>query len=169
VKALLHAVLALLLAGLQAALLRHVGGGAFTLCLPAALLVHLALTTELVEGAVAAAAVGFVLDVAGGGTRGLLTSLAVATYLGLRGIRVGVEVRGRASFAALSGLAAFVLPAGAVAVSRLVAPAGVQPSWALLPRIALAALLTGLVAPLLLMGLRRLDALFGERPSELAG
>jgi rod shape-determining protein MreD len=169
VKALLHAALALLLAGLQAALLRHVGGGAFTLCLPAALLVHLALTTELVEGAVAAAAVGYVLDVAGGGTRGLLTSLAVATYLGLRVIRVGVEVRGLASFAALSGVAAFAVSAGAVAVSRLASPAAVQPSWALLPRAALAALLTGLVAPFLLLGLRRLDALFGERPSELAG
>jgi hypothetical protein len=169
VKALLHTALALLLAGLQAALLHHLGGGAFTLCLPAALLVHLALTTELVEGAVAAAAGGYVLDVAGGGTRGLLTSTAVATFLAVRVIRVAVEVRGLASFGALTGVAAFALSAGAVALARLASPAEVQPSWALLPRVALAALLTGLVAPLLLLGLRRLDALFGERPSELAG
>jgi len=169
VKALLHAALALVLAGLQAALLRHLGGGAFTLCLPAVLLVHLALTAELVEGAVAAAAVGYLMDVVGGGTRGLLTSLAVATYLAVRVIRIGFEVRGPARFAALSGLAAFGVSSGGVVLGRVVAPPELQPPWALLPRVLLAALLTALVAPLLLWGLRRIDALFGERPSELAG
>jgi rod shape-determining protein MreD len=168
VRPLLHALLALALSGVQAALLRHVGGGAFTLCLPVVLLVHLALTTELVDGAVAAFAVGYVLDVAGGGTKGLLTSLAVATFLAVRAIRVGVEVRGWAPFAALCGLSTFGLSAGAVAISRSVSPEALRPSWELLPRVALAALLTGLVSPLLLLGLRRLDAAFGERPSELA-
>jgi len=168
-RALLHGVLALLLAGLQAALLHHLGGGAFTLCLPAVLLVDLALSAELVEGAVAAASVGFVLDVTGGGTRGLLTSLAVATFLAVRFVRGAVEVRGRLPFAAVSALAAFGLSAGAVALGRSVAPPELQPSWGLLPRVVLAALLTGLLAPLLHLGLRRLDALFGERPSELAG
>jgi len=168
VKPLLHAALALALVGLQSALLRHVGGGAFTLCLPVALLVHLSLTVELVEGAVAAAAVGYVLDVASGGTKGLLTSLAVATFLAVRIIRLAVDVRGRAGFAALCGLAAFGLSAGAVALSRSVTPPELRPVWSLVPRIALAALLTGLLAPLLLWGLRRLDGLFGERASDLA-
>jgi hypothetical protein len=167
-RPLLHALLALALAGLQAALLRHVGGGAFTLALPVVLLVHLALTAELVDGAVAAAAVGYILDLAGGGTKGLLTSLAVATFLAVRVIRVGVEVRGWAPFAALCGLAAFGLSAGALAISRSVAPVELRPSWELVPRVALAALLTALVSPLLLWGLRRLDTAFGERRSELA-
>ncbi len=167
-KPAIHAVLALALASLQAALLSHVGGGAFTLCLPVVLLVHLALTAELVEGSVAAAAVGYVLDVAGGGTKGLLTSLAVATFLAVRVIRMAVEVRGWAPFAALSGLAAFGLTTGSLAISRSVSPVQLRPSWELLPRVALAALLTALVAPLLLWGLRRLDAALGEQASEFA-
>lgn len=164
----LHAAVALALAGLQAALLHHLGGGAFTLCLPVVLVVHLALTTELVDGALAAAGVGFVLDVAGGGTKGLLTALAVVAYLAVRLIRQGVEVRGWASRAAVSGLAAFALSAGAVAITRSVAAPELRPSWALLPRIALGALLTALASPLLLWGLRRLDGLLGEQASELA-
>jgi rod shape-determining protein MreD len=164
----LHAALALVLVGLQAALLRHLGGGAFTLGLPVILLIHLALTTELVDGAVAAAAVGYVLDVASGGTKGLLTSLAVATFLAVRLIRVGVEVRGWAGFAALCGLAALGLSAAAVAITRSVAPPELRPGWALLPRMALAALLTALASPLLLWGLRRLDAALGEQASDLA-
>ena len=168
VRPLLHAALALALAGLQAALLRHLGGGAFTLFLPVVLLVHLALTAPLVDGALAAAGIGFVLDVAGGGTKGLITALAVATFLAVRLIRRGVEVRGWAPFAALSGLAAFGLLASAVAVNRSVASPELWPPWALLPRIALAALLTALLSPLMLWGLRRLDGLLGEQPSDLA-
>jgi hypothetical protein len=167
VKPLLLSLLALVLTGLQAALLRHAGGGAFTLFLPVALLVHLAITADLVDGAVAAAAIGYVLDVSSGGTKGLLTSLAVATFLGIRVIRIGVEVQGWAGFAALCGLSAFGLSAGALALTRLAAPPEVRPSWELLPRIALGALLTMLAAPLLRLGLRRLDGLFSERAPEL--
>jgi rod shape-determining protein MreD len=163
----LHALVALVLTGLQAALLHQVGGGAFTLFLPVALLVHLAITAELVDGAVAAAAVGYVLDVSSGGTKGLLTSLAVATFLGIRIVRIAVEVRGWAGFAALCGLAAFCLPVGALALTRSVALVELRPSWELLPRIALGALLTMLAAPLLRWGLRRLDGLFSERAPEL--
>jgi rod shape-determining protein MreD len=168
VKPLLHAALAVALSGLQAALLRQVGGGAFTLFLPVALLVHLAITTDLVDGTVAAAAVGYVLDVSSGGTKGLLTSLAVATYLGIRVIRVGVEVRGWAGFAALCGLAAFAISAGALALARAAAPLEGRPGWDLLPRILLGALLTALMAPLLRLGLRRVDGLFKDRAPELA-
>jgi hypothetical protein len=164
----IHAVLALVLAGLQAALLAHLGGGAFTLYLPVVLLVHLALTTDLIDGTVAAASVGYVLDVTGGGTKGLLTSLAVATFLAVRVIRMAVEVRGWAPFAALCGLAAFGLSAGAVSITRSVAPSELRPPWELLSRVALASLLTALLSPLLLRGLRRLDAALGERASDLA-
>jgi len=166
-RPLLHTAVALVLAGLQAALLRHLGGGAFTLCLPVVLLVHLALTAGLVDGALAAAGVGFVLDIAGGGTKGLLTGLGVATFLAIRVIRQGVEVRGVASFTALSGLAAFGLSAAAVAITRAAAPLELRPSWELLPRMGLAALLTALASPFLLWGLVRLDGLFREQTPEL--
>jgi rod shape-determining protein MreD len=168
VKPLLHAVLAVALSGLQAALLHQVGGGAFTLFLPVILLVHLAITTDRVDGAVAAAAVGYVLDVGGGGTKGLLTSLAVATFLGIRVIRVGVEVRGWAGFAALCGLSAFAISTTALALTRAAAPAELRPGWDLLPRVLLGAFLTALVAPLLGLLLRRIDGLFKERAPELA-
>lgn len=166
-RPLLHAMVALVLAGLQAALLRQVGGGAFTLFLPVAMLVHLALTAELGEGAVAAAAVGYVLDVSSGGTKGLLTSLAVGTFLAIRFLQVAVEVRGWAGFAALCGLAAFGISAGALALTRAVAPTELRPSWELLPRVALGAMLTALASPLLRWGLLRLDGLFRERIAEL--
>jgi hypothetical protein len=169
VKPVLHALLALLLAGVQAALLCHLGGGAFTLVLPAVLLVHLALGGGLLEGAVGAAGVGYVLDVTAGDAKGLLTALAVGCFLLVRAIGAGVHVRGRGGFALLSALAALGLPAAAVALTRAVVAPELQPSWDLLPRIALAALLTGLAAPLLQLGLRRLDAALGEETSDLAG
>jgi rod shape-determining protein MreD len=169
VKPLLHALLALLLAGLQAALLRHLGGGSVTLVLPAVLLVHLALTAGLLEGAVGAAAVGYVLDVTAGDTKGLLTALGVGCFVLVRVIGAAVHVHTRAGFALLSGLAALALPSAAVALTRAVVGPELRPGWELLPRIALAALLTGLVAPLLQAGLRRLDAALGEETSDLAG
>jgi rod shape-determining protein MreD len=168
VKPALHAVLALVLIGLQAALLRHVGGGAFTLAVPVILLVHLALTADLTEGTVAAAAVGYVLDVASGGTKGLLTSLAVATFLAVRVVRLAVEVHGWAGFAALCGLAVLGFSSAAVAVTRWVSPPEVQPLWGLLPRMAMAALLTAAISPSLFWGLRRLDAALGHQVSDLA-
>jgi hypothetical protein len=168
-KPVLHALMALLLAGLQAALLHHVGGGAFTLVLPAILLVHLALTTGLLEGAVGAAGVGYVLDVTAGDTKGLLTALAVGCFALVRAIGAGVHVRTRAGFALLSALAALGLPSAAVAFNRAVLEPELRPGWELLPRIALAAILTGLVAPLLQVALQRVDAALGEETSDLAG
>jgi rod shape-determining protein MreD len=169
VKAVLHALLALLLAGLQAALLRHLGGGSFTMVLPAVLLVHLALTAGLLEGAVGAAGVGYVLDVTAGDTKGLLTALAVACFTLTRVIGAAVHVRGRAGFALLSAFAALTLPSAAVAFTRAVVAAELRPGWELLPRIALSALLTGLLAPLLQAALQRLDAALGEQTSDLVG
>jgi rod shape-determining protein MreD len=167
VKPLALALAALLLAAVQAALLRHVGGGAVSLCLLAPVLVHLALTAGNVDGAVGAAAVGFVLDLTSGTVKGLLTSLAVAVFLAARLLGAAVDVRGRVGFAILSGAGALGLSAGAVALQRAVALPEVQPGWALLPRLIVEALLTGLAAPLVQLGLRRLDALFGAEEPDL--
>jgi len=160
---------ALLLATLQAALLRHVGGGAFSLCLPAAVVVHLALGAGNVEGAVGAAGVGLVLDLALGTPKGLFTSLAVLVFLVARAVGTAVHVQGRIGYAVLTGAAALALAVGALGLTRLVALPEAQPGWDLLPRAVLEAALTGLLAPLIQAGLRRLDGLLGDEAPELVG
>jgi rod shape-determining protein MreD len=169
VRPLAHAVLALLLVALQGALLRYLGGGTFSLCLVAAVLVHLALHAGNVDGAVGAAGVGYVLDLATGTPKGLMTSLAVAVFVVTRLVGAAVHVRGRAGFAALTAAAALGLSAGALALQRLAATPEVQPSWDLWPRLLVEALLSGAAAPLVLLVLRRLDALLGEEEPDLIG
>ena len=77
-------------------------------------------------------------------------------------------MRGWAAFAALCGLAASASRPARWPSPASVAPLELRPTWALLPRVALAALLTALLSPLLLWGLRRLDAALGQQASELA-
>jgi rod shape-determining protein MreD len=162
VRLAVHAAVAVLLLALQAALLRHLGGGMVSVCLLAPLLVHLALSAGSVEGALGAAVLGALLDVAAGTPGGLLTGLAVAAFLAARLVGAAVDVRGRLGFAALSGAAALLLSAGAVALQRLGAAPEIRPGWALLPRLLLEAAVTGLCAPLVLRLLNRLDAWLGE-------
>ena len=168
-RPLAHLLLALLLATVRAALTRHLGGGAVTVCLLAPALVHLALGAGNVDGAVGAAGVGYVLDLTAGTPRGLLTSLAVAVFLVVRLVGAGVDVRGRLGFALLSGGAALGLSVGALALLRAAAPPESQPGWGLLPRLLVEAALTGLLAPLLQRAFRRLDALLGEEEPDLIG
>jgi hypothetical protein len=169
VKPVAYVLMALLLAALQASLLHHLGGGAFSLCLLAPLLVHLALGAGNVDGAVGAAGVGYVLDLAAGTPKGLLTGLAVAAFLVTRLVNAGVHVRGRLGFALLSAAATLGLSAGAVALLFLAAAPEVRPGWSLLPRMALEAALTGLAAPLLLLLLRRVDGWLGAEEPDLIG
>jgi rod shape-determining protein MreD len=167
VKPLAHAALALLLAALQAALLRHLGGGAVAVCLLAPSLVHLALTAGIVDGAVGAAGVGYVLDLTAGTPKGLMTFLAVAVFVAARLVTAAVEVRGRLGFALLSAAAAAGLSAGAIALQRVAVLPEAAPGWGLLPRLLVEALLTGLAAPLVQLALRRLDAMLGAEEPDL--
>jgi len=162
-------VLAVVLAGLQAAGTRHLGGGTVTACLLVPVLVHLALTAGNVDGAVGAAAVGYVLDLAAGTPKGLMTFLAVALFLAVRFTGMAVDVRGRIGFVLLSAAGALGLSAGAVALQRVVAAPEAAPGWGLLPRLLIEAVLTGLAAPLLQLLLRRLDALLGGEEPDLIG
>ncbi len=166
-KPLAHVALALLLATLQAVLARHLGGGAVTACLLAPSLIHLALTAGNVDGAVGAAGVGYVLDLTWGTPKGLMTFLAVAVFLAARLLGAGVDVRGRLGFALLSAAGALGLSIGAVALQRVAALPEAQPGWGLWLRLLVEALLTGLAAPLVLLALRRLDALLGAEESDL--
>jgi rod shape-determining protein MreD len=160
VKSLLHVLFALLLSALQAALLRWLGGGGFSLMLPVACVVYIALHAGTVEGALAAAGVGLGLDLALGTTRGVLTFLAVATFLMVRAVNAAVDVRDRWRFAALTAAATLIFSLGALTLYRIAAPLDVLPGIRLVPRVLLEAVLTGLASPLVLEAMKRIDGLF---------
>jgi rod shape-determining protein MreD len=159
-KPLAHVLFALLLAAAQASILRWVGGGWFSLALPVACVVYLGLHGGNVDGSVAAAGVGYVMDLVAGTPKGLMTFLAVALFLGVRAVSAAVDVRSRVAFGLLSGAGAVFLSLGALLLTRYTAPAEAAPGAILLPRMLGEGLLTGLFSPLVLLGLRRLDTLF---------
>jgi rod shape-determining protein MreD len=160
VKPLAHVFFALALAAVQASLLRWVGGGWFSLVLPAACVVYLGLNGGNVDGSVASAGVGYVMDLMAGSPKGLMTFLAVLLFLAVRAVSAAVDVRSRAAFALLSGLGAIFLSFGAFVLTRYTAPAESAPGATLLPRILLEGVLTAALSPLVLAGLRRVDGLF---------
>ncbi len=158
-KPLLQVLFALVLSGLQAAVLRWVGGGSFSVMLPAACVVYLAIHGGNVDGSVGAAGVGLVLDVVGGTTPGLMTFLAVTSFLLVRAVNAAVDVRGLWGFAALTVAATLVLSVGTLVLSRVATPVEVAPGLRLVPRMLLEALLTGALSPLVHGGMKRIDGL----------
>jgi rod shape-determining protein MreD len=160
VKPVAHVLFALVLAGVQAALLRWLGGGSFALALPAACVVYVALHGGNVDGSISAAGVGYVMDLMSGSPKGLMTFLSVALFLVVRGTSAAVDVRSRSGFAALSGFGALFLSVGALLLARYTSAPEGAPGATLLPRMLAEALLTGVLSPLVLPGLRRVDALF---------
>jgi hypothetical protein len=167
VKPVAHVAFALLLAGVQAALLRFVGGGSFSIALLAACVVYLGLHGDNVDGAVGAAGIGYVLDLVSGTPKGLMTFLAVLLFLVARAVGASVDVRGRAGFGLLSGFGAFFLSLGAMILLRWVTPAEAAPGLRLVPRMLGEAILTGLLAPLVLGGMRGIDRLFQREEAGL--
>lgn len=159
-KPLAHVAFALLLAGVQAAFLRWVGGGAFSLSLLAVCIVYLGLYGGIVDGAVGAAGVGYVLDVVSGSPKGLMTFLAVLLFVLARATNAAVDVRSRAGFAALSAVGALVLSLGALLLLGYTGAPEAAPGPVLASRVVVEALLTGALAPLVLAGMRRIDRLF---------
>lgn len=159
-KPLAHVAFALLVAALQVALLRWLGGGALPVMLLAACVVHQGLHGGNVDGSVAAAGIGYVLDLVTGTPKGLMTFLAVLVFVLARSVSAAVDVRGRAAFGLLSGGAALLLSLGALLLTRYTSADEVAPRLGLVPRALVEAVLTGLAAPALLPALRRLDALF---------
>jgi hypothetical protein len=160
VKPLAHVVFAIFLAGLQAALLRWAGGGAFSMALLAACVVYLGLHGGDVDGSVGAAGVGYVMDLVLGTPKGLMTFLAVAVFLGARAAGASVDVRGRAGFAALSGLASLALSFGALLLTHYTSTPEAAPGATLLPRMLLEAVMTAALSPVVLAGMRKIDGMF---------
>jgi rod shape-determining protein MreD len=161
-------LVALALASAQAALLRWVGGGAFSLALALPVVVYLGLHAGNVDGAVGSAAVGYVVDLMCSGPKGLMTFLAVALFLFSRLAGAALAVQGRIGFALLSGVGTFLYGVLALLFTRAVTPAEVAPGLSLVGRIAVEALLTALASPLVLALMRHLDAVFArEEPGLL--
>jgi hypothetical protein len=159
---------ALLLVSVQAALLRFIGGGAFSLSLALPVVVYLGLSAGNVDGAVGAAAVGYVIDLMAGGPKGLMTFLAVALFLFSRLAVAALSIHGKTGFAVLSTVGTFLFGLGALLLTRAVSPAETAPGFRLLGRVLVDALLTGALSPLVLLGMRRLDGLFArEEPGLL--
>lgn len=159
-KPLAHVLFALALAAVQAAVLRWAGGGVFSTALLAACIVYLGLHGGNVDGSVASAGVGYVMDLMAGSPKGLMTFLAVLLFIVVRAVSASVDVRGRAAYAALSGLGAIFLSLGALVLTRYTVAAEAAPGAALVPRMIGEGLLTGALSPLVALGLRRVDALF---------
>jgi rod shape-determining protein MreD len=160
VRPLAHVAFALLLGALQAAFLRWAGGGAFSLSLLACCVVWAGLQPGNVDGSLAAAGTGYVMDLLAGTPKGLMTSLAVALFLGVRAASAAVDVRGRAGFAVLSGLGALFLSVVGSLLLRSTSAPEAAPGLGLAGRILVEALLTAAAAPAVAAGLRRLDGLF---------
>ena len=153
-------LLALVLASFQAALLRYLGGGAASLALALPIVVYLGLNGGNVDGAVGAAAVGYVVDLMAGGPKGLMTFLAVALFLFSRLVGGALSVQGKIGFAVLSFVGTFLYGLAALLFTRAVSPDESAPSFSLLGRMLLEALLTGLVAPLVMLAMRRLEGFY---------
>jgi hypothetical protein len=158
---------ALVLVSMQAALLRYVGGGAVSLALALPIVVYLGLNGGNVDGAVGAAAVGYVVDLMAGGPKGLMTFLAVALFLGSRLAGGALSVQGKASFAVLSGVGTLLYGTAALLLTRVVSPDESAPAFSLLGRMLVEALLTGLFAPLVLLALRRVEGLYAREEQGL--
>jgi len=157
-------LLAVALAGAQAALLRHLGGGALPLALPLVLAVWLGVEAPLLEGAAAALAVGYAVDVFAARPQGLLTSLTVALYLTSRLARSTLAVHGPAGFGALAAGGTFLVGATAFVFVRVTAAPLAAPSAGVLWRVLAESLATGVVAAALQWPLARLERLLAGEP-----
>jgi rod shape-determining protein MreD len=159
--------LALVVAALQTALLRYFGGGAVSLALALPIVVYLGLHAGNVDGAVGAAAVGYVVDLMTGGPKGLMTFLAVALFLCSRLAGAALSVQGTAGFAVLSSAGTFLYGLAALLFTRAVSAAESAPAYSLLGRVLVEAILTGLFSPVVLLAMRRVDGLFAREDPTL--
>src|SRR4030042_2981678 len=148
---------ALVLASVQAALLRSLGGGAVALALALPIVIYLGLHGGNVEGAGGGVRVGYVVDLMAGGPKGLMTFLAVALFLCSRLAGAALSVQGKIGFAVLSFAGTFFYGAAALLLPRVGAPVESAPSFSLLGRILVEALLTGLISPVVLGAMRRVE------------
>jgi hypothetical protein len=153
-------LVALVLASLQATVLRYVGGGALSLALALPVVVYLGLHAGNVDGAVGAAAVGYVVDLMAGGPKGLMTFLAVVLFLLSRLVGAALAVQGRIGFALLTFFGTLLYGLAALLLMAAVSPGDSAPGWGLVGRLLAEAAATAVVSPLVLALMKWVDALF---------
>jgi len=146
VRTLLALAATLVVLALGASLTHLAGGGAFSLALALPVVVWLGLGAGLVEGAVAAALVGVLLDAAAGGPAGLQVFLSVMLFLSSRAAAGAFDGRSTLGFALLSAVGTLCYGLGAILLTRYVSTAEVAPRWALGWRVLVEATLTGAAA-----------------------
>lgn len=166
-KVIAVAALAYVLIALQGVVERYVGGGWLPLALALPCVVALGQNAGNVEGAVGAAAVGYLMDLAAGGPKGLCTFLAVLLFLAVRVLAASVDVRSLVSQMLVSALGTAFFGMGALVLIRMVAPPEAAPGGALFGRVLVEALLTGLASPPVLWAMKRIDGLFAREESGL--
>jgi hypothetical protein len=162
VRTLAFVAVGLALAAVQAVLLRWLGGGTVPLQLLVPCIAWLALEAESVEGALASAGIGYAMDLFGGGGDGLFVFVGVLVFLGARAAGMAVDLRARGGFAVLTGAACLVASLGAMLLQRWAGVPEAAPGPGLLLRAIAEAILTAAVAPLVWIGMNRLDALLGR-------
>jgi rod shape-determining protein MreD len=167
VRPVLYFAIALALSAIQAALLRWLGGGAVPIMIVLPMALWLGLHASNVEGAVSAVAIGYVLDLANGGPKGLMTFLAVALFLFARGAGAAVDIPGKFGFAVLTFIGTFIAGCGALGLIDLVSPAVAAPGTPLVSRVALEAVVTSLASPLVYGLMGGVDRLFAREDPTL--
>lgn len=155
-KAFLLVLLGLVLLCMESVLVRSFGFSVTRLDVTLVLVVFLALSATLVEGAVAAFALGYLLDVFTGRPTGLFPFLAVLTYLTVRLGALVVDARGRGTFALVTGGAVLLHGLFAFFFTWLTSRTG-GGTVASLGGLPLQALLTMVAAALLWPLLQKLD------------
>ncbi len=158
-KVLAQVGLAVVLAVVQAVLVRHLGGGRFPVALALPVVIWLGMQAAIPEGALGAAAIGWALDALSGAPSGLHAFLAVLLFLGSRLAGSLLDLRGRAAFGLACGAGTLAFGLAALLLWSSSSPAEAAPGWRVLGRVLLEAAFTGLAAPavrLLLVGLDRL-------------
>ena len=168
-KVLARVGLAVALAVVQAVLVHHLGGGRFPVALALPVVVWLGMEAPPVEGALGAAAIGWVLDTLSGAPSGLYAFLAVLLFLGSRLAGTLLDVRGRAAFGLACGVGTLLVGLAALALRRVSAPAEAAPGWPMASRVMLEAVLTGLAAPAVRALLLRLDRRMEPEETGLLG
>ena len=126
-RPLVFVLVGMVLATAQAVLLHRLAGGFVPLQLLAPCIAWLALEAENVEGLLAAAGSGFVLDAFAGTPPGLFTFLGVFAFLLCRAASMAVDLRGRVGFGVLSGVACSAISVGAVLLQRWAGVAEASP------------------------------------------
>lgn len=160
-KPLSFAGFALLMLSVESVVAKSLGLEATRIDVGLALVVWVGVRSPLVEGAVSAFAMGYLLDVFTGRPTGLFTFLAVLVFLLVRLAAIVIDGRTRASYGLLVGAVTVVHALLALAFTMLTA-SGTEGHVLSLQGVPLQVLLTVVAGQVLWKLLLRLEA--GERP-----